>query len=170
LILACKPQTIFFVLLLDGWRAFRQRDWKAFALFGSVAIITVIPYPQMFSFQGTMLVRWQASTLPTYGIGIAILATIALLLLRWGRLRDFTTLGILLAPIWSPYFLEYSSVATIFTLRGAGWFRTILYMIASFVIGLATFTQFHVAEAAGILGITLLASLLAPAYKRSGRV
>jgi len=165
LFMACKPQTMAFLLIFDGWRAFRQRDWPAFGMAGGVAALTLLANPHIFSIVGSALAYWSSSVLPSYGLLFTIGATVVLLLLRTGRWRDRRTLGILLAPIWSPYFLEYSAVAVIFTLRGAGWIRTILFMIGSFGIGYLFLRQFHVAEAAGILGITLLASLLAPTYK-----
>ncbi|MHB8626035.1 MAG: hypothetical protein ACYDBJ_04065 [Aggregatilineales bacterium] len=93
------------------------------------------------------------------------MATLILLALRGTRLRDRKTLGLMLGQIWAPYMLEYSHVAVAFTMRGAGWWRTGLYVAGSIGLAAIFWQQFHTTEAAGILGMTLLAALLAPAYK-----
>lgn len=164
LLLACKPQTTIFVLVFDGWKAFRARDWKAFSLSGVVALGSVALYPQ---FLGRLagIARWSSSTLPTYGIAAAIIATAIILVLRLNRLRDLKTIGLMLGQIWAPYMLEYSYVAVAFTMRGAGWWRTGLYIIGSIGLAAIFWQNYHTTEAAGILGMTLLAALLAPAYK-----
>lgn len=167
LLLACKPQTTVFLLLFDGWDALRERDWKAVGLTIGIALVSLLSYPQFFD----RLVHpydnafgWSATILPNYGIVGAVLATLIVIALRWTRLMDRKTLGLMLSPVWSPYMLEYSYVSTSFTMRGAGWLRTTLYLVGSIVLAYLFWRDYHVAEQIGAFGMVLLAALLAPSY------
>ncbi|HVO70667.1 MAG TPA: hypothetical protein VMT24_11510 [Aggregatilineaceae bacterium] len=161
LLLACKPQTTLFLLLFDGWTALRQRDWCAFGLAGITAGGTLLLFPQVFS----RLLRpfdWSATVLSNYGLVGALVATAVILALRWTRRADRETLGLLLAPIWSIYMLEYSYTATLFTLRRAGWLRTALFVAGGIGLAYLFWQGFHVSEPIGTLGMVVLAALLAP--------
>jgi hypothetical protein len=52
----------------------------------------------------------------------------------------------------------------IFTMRGAGWWRNALYLAASIGLVAVFWRDYHTSEQAGILGMILLAAVLAPAY------
>lgn len=162
LLLTCKPQTSFLFLLVDGWAALRQRDWKAFGLAGVVAVLSVARYPQVFE-RLSHPFDWTASTLPHYGVLGAGLATLFIVVVRRRKLKttdDWRVLGLLLAPIWSIYMLQYSYVAVVFTMRAAGWWRNALYLAGSYGLAYLFWRDFHVAEQIGALGMVLLAAVL----------
>lgn len=163
LFLACKPQSTFVLLLFDGWDALRTRDWKAILLSAAVAIGAMLLFPQPL---GRLLVPhdWSASVLANWGFLGAVGVTVVILAIRRQRLPDYKTLGILLAPVWTPYTLEYNYAAVLFTLRGAGWLRNIIYLVGGFVLAYLFWRDYHVAEQVGALGMLLLAAVLAPAY------
>ncbi len=75
---------------------------------------------------------------------------------------DGKTLGLLLGPVWSPYMLQYSYTATVFTMRRAGWLRNLLYVLASIGRAFLFWRDYHVAEQIGAFGMVLMAALLAP--------
>jgi len=162
LLLTCKPQTTFFVLIVDGMRAVRERDWKAIGLAAIGAIGTLVLYPQFFE-RMTHLFQWSTSVLPNFGILGALIVTSAIVGMRWKRHVDLRTMGLLLAPVWSPYMLEYSYVGASFTLRGAVWWRIVLYVAGSIALAYLFWRDYHVHEWIGALGMVLLAALLAPA-------
>jgi hypothetical protein len=163
LLLTAKPQTTFILLLFDGVQALRSRDWKAIGLAAFVAIITTILFfPPI---EGLMKPHdWSASVLSNYGVLGAALATVVILAVRRYRLKDYKTLGLLLAPVWTPYTLQYNYTAVIFTMRSAGWLRNIIFLLASYGLAYLYWRDFHVAEQVGALGMLLLAAILAPAY------
>ncbi len=165
LLLSCKPQTTVFLLLVDGWDALRSRDWRAFGLAAAAAIVTWALYPQFLTQLAVRLdINWSASVVYRYGILVAALTTALILLIRRRQLGDRKTLGLLLGPVLSPFILEYGCTAMLFTLRGAGWWRNALYLAASIGLVALFWRDYHTAEQAGILGMVLLAAVLAPAY------
>ncbi len=62
--------------------------------------------------------------------------------------------------------LQYSYTATAFTMRGAGLLRTVIYVVASLILMILFWQNYHVAEHVGALGMVLLAAILAPAYRQ----
>ncbi len=164
LLLTCKPQTTLFLLLFDGWDALRERDWKAIGLAAGVATVTLAVSPQFFS-RIQVPLDWSATVIAHYGLIVALLVALLIVAIRWRRLDDRKTLGLLLAPILSPYMLQYSYTATLFTMRRAGWIRTIIYVIAGIGLAALFWQNFHVSEQLGTLGMVLLAAILAPAYR-----
>jgi hypothetical protein len=102
LLLSCKPQTTFIFLIFDGISAFRQRDWRAFTLSGSVVVVMLALFPTYLpNFNPD--VGAGATIFYAYGVPSALLATLIVLAIRWTRRSDWATIGLLLAPIWAPY-------------------------------------------------------------------
>jgi hypothetical protein len=168
LLLTCKPQTSAILLLFDGWDALRQRDWKAFGLAASVAAISWMMYPQFLSQLSHRLdIDWSASVIFHYGVPGAAIMTALIVAIRWRRLDDRKTLGLLLGPVWSPYMLEYGLAAILFTMRQAGWLRTTAYLIISLGLVALFWHDYHVAEQVGVIGMVLLAAVLAPAQPKA---
>ncbi len=166
LFLTCKPQTTALLLLVDGWNALRERDWRAIGLAATIAAISAALYPQFLTALAERLdINWSASAIYHYGIPGAALVTIFIVAVRLRRLDDRRTLGILLSPVWAPYILHYGCTAVLWTLRGAGWVRNIAYVAASIGLAAVFWRDYHVAEQVGILGMILLAALMAPAYQ-----
>jgi hypothetical protein len=85
------------------------------------------------------------------------------LALRWRKLRDWRTLGILLSAIWTPYQLQYAYMSVLFTLRRARWWRVLAYVGAGIALVSVFWQDYHTAEHIATLGFVLLAALLAPA-------
>jgi uncharacterized membrane protein len=153
------------LLLVDGWQALKERDWKAFVLAGVPAVVSSALYPTFFSrISHTEQFSWSVSTLGAYGILAAVLAAVVLAAMRWTRRKDLKTLAILLGPVWTPYMLQYSCTAVLFTMRKAGWLRNIIYLLASIGLAALFWRDYHSYEPLGVLGMVLLAALLAPAY------
>ncbi len=152
------------LLVFDGWLAIKMRDWKAFLVAGIVAVISLVIYPQFFH-QITIPLDWSISVLARYTIIGAIYVTGVIVILRRNKLSDYRTLGIQLSPVWTPYILQYSYVATAFTMRKAGLVRNIIYVLACLGLAVVYWQGYHVAEHVGALGMVLLAALLAPADK-----
>jgi hypothetical protein len=163
LLLTCKPQTSAILLLFDGWDALRERDWKAIGLSAVVAAATLALYPQWFR-RLTIPFDWSASVLSHYGILGALIVTAIVLALRRNRLQDQKTVGLILGPVWSLYMLQYSYTGMAFTMRGAGWLRTVVYVAGCIGLALLFWRDFHVSEQIGMLGMLLLTAILAPAY------
>ncbi|MEP7287471.1 MAG: hypothetical protein ABI947_17070 [Chloroflexota bacterium] len=163
LFLTCKPQTTFFLLIFDGIAALRQRDWKAFALAGSAAVVSWFLFPDWIArLSIRMYVDWSGSVIYHYTVIGAIIVTVVILAIRWRRLGDLKTLGLILAPVWSPYTLEYSCVSLLFTLRKAGWLRNIVYLVCGLALVAVFWRDYHVSEHIAILGMILLAAIFAP--------
>jgi hypothetical protein len=163
LLLACKPQSTIVLLILEGIDALRTRDWKAFTLAGAVAVASMLLLPLPFE----RLLKphdWSASVMRHYGLVGAIIGTVIILAVRWKRRMDYKTLGLLLTPVWTPYNLQYNYMSVIFTMRGAGWLRNLIYAVVSFGLAYLFWRDFHVAEEWGAWGMLLLAAILAPAY------
>ena len=165
LLLTCKPQTTFIFLIFDGIRAVHQRDWRAFAVSGTVAGICLAIWPGFLNNMGVFQM-FSVSTVYYYGVPGALLATLFIVAVRWSRRSDWRTLGLLLAPLWTPYMLEYSLLASAFTVRRGGWLRIILYVVGSLAAAGRFWQQYHVAEPAGALAMVLLAAVLAPGITR----
>ena len=164
LFLAVKPQTTFLLLAFDGVQAVRQRDGQAFAALLVPMLGAWALYPGYLNqFSKRLDIEWSATVIFHYGIGGALLVTLVIMALRRHRWRDYKTLGLLLAPVWSPYLLQYGYTAVLFTLRNASWLRIIVYVIAGILLAVLYWRDFHVAEQLGTLGMLLLAALLAPA-------
>lgn len=163
LFLTCKPQSSALFLLVDGWQAVRERDWKAIGLAAGVAFSMILMYPDLFRSWSSPF-TWSGTVLSNFGIIGSILVTIVIVAIRWKRLGDRKTLAILLAPVWSLYMIEYSYMATVFTLRSAGWLRVLIYVAASIGLAALFWQNYHAAEQYGLLGMVLLAAILAPTY------
>jgi hypothetical protein len=168
LLLTCKPQTSAFLLLFDGWDALRQRDWKAFGLAAVAAAISWMMYPQFLpQLSHRFDIDWSASVIFHYGVLGAAAITALIVAIRWRRLDDRKTLGILLGAVWSPYILEYGLTAILFTMRQAGWLRTIGYLVISLGLAALFWRDYHVAEHVGAAGMVLLAAIMAPAQPQA---
>ncbi|GEM_PF-1063607 len=171
LLLTGKPQTTAIMLAFDGLDALRQRDWKAIGLSAVVALGSVALYPQVFraftTAVGSTRTTWSPTVVSNWGILAAILVTMLIVAIRWHRREDRKTLGLLLAPVWSPYMVQYNYMATIFTMRRAGWLRNIVYLAASIGLAALFWRDYHVAEQIGVLGMVLLAAIMAPAQPQA---
>src|SRR5258706_3474294 len=165
LLLTCKPQSALVLLLFDGWEALRQRDWKAIGLAAVVALISFAIYPQFFT-QITTPLDWSLSVLARFGVLGAIAVTGLIVAIRWKRRDDRKTLGLLLSPVWTPYMLQYSYTATALQIPGCALLRTVIYVVASLILMILFWQNYHVAEHIGALGMVLLAAILAPAYRQ----
>lgn len=169
LLLKCKPQSAILLLVFDSWQALRERDWKAFTFAGLVATVSLAIYPHFFTQISTSM-DWSLSVLARYSILGAPAVTAMIVAIRKKRLADHKTLGPLLSPVWTPYMLQYSYTVTAFTMRGAGLLRVAIYVVASLVLMVLFWQDYHVAEHIGALGMVLLAALLAPAYREQKEI
>ncbi len=165
--LAIKPQTTFLLLIFDGLYALRQRDWRAMGLATTVGLGSLALYPEYWSrFSQRLTIEWSATVMFHYGVLGAVLVTLMIVLVRRHHLRDYKTLGLLLAPVWSPYLLQYGYVGVLFTLRGAHWLLQMLYVLAGIALAALFWREYHVAEQLATLGFVLLAAIFAPDYER----
>src|SRR5258708_38246496 len=123
LLLTCQPPALLILLILDGWDALRTRDWKAFALAAPVALVRVAIYPDFFQ-RIRVPLDWSLSVISHFGVIGAVLVTLVILALRWGRLperktprlllaqlRDLRTLGLMLNPGGTTHLLPYKFTA-----------------------------------------------------------
>jgi hypothetical protein len=165
LFLTCKPQTTAILLLFDGWDALRQRDWRAVGLASTGAILSWLLFPQFLaSLSERLTINWSTSVIYHGGIVGAVLVTVFILAVRSRRLDDRKTTGLLLGPVWSPYLLQYGCTALLFSMRGAGWVRNAIFLVTGVALAAVFWRDYHVSEQWGILGMVLLAALMAPAY------
>jgi hypothetical protein len=166
--LACKPQTTFLLLILDGLYAVRQRDWRAIVLAPAIGLTSWALYPEYWGhFSQRLTIEWSATVMFHYGVIGAILVTLFVLAVRRKRLKDYKSIGLMLAPVWSPYLLQYGYIGVLFTIRGAHWLWQIVYLVAGIVLAALFWRDFHVAEQFATLGFVLLAAIFAPDYEKS---
>jgi hypothetical protein len=165
LLLSCKPQSTAMLLIFDGLRAVRDRDWKAMIVAATGAIGTFFLYPGFLDRMAAVHHLTNLSVLANFGIIGVIAVTVYVIAVRWNRRFDDRTLGLILSPVWTPYTLQYSYTTMIFTMRGAGLLRNAIYVTASLVLMVLFWQDYHVGEHIGGLGMVLLAALLAPAYR-----
>jgi hypothetical protein len=166
--LACKPQTTFLLLIFDGLCALCERDWRAVLLAPTIGLGTWALYPEYWAqFSQRLTIEWSATVMFHYGIVGALLVTGVILALRYHGWRDYKTLGILLAPVWSPYLLQYGYVGVLFTMRGAHWGAQLIYTVVGIGLVALFWREYHVAEHIATLGFVLLAAALAPVYEQA---
>ncbi len=163
ILLSTKPQALAFLLVFDGIQALLERDWRAILLLGIVVIAGFLAYPNFL--QNIHGGAWSATTIAHFGIIGALIASVAVLALRWNRRADIRTICLLLAPLWAPYMLQYSYMTLLFIMRSASLLRVALFTVGSIIIVAIFWKDYHVSEHLGTLGMVLLAALLAPASK-----
>lgn len=168
LFLTCKPQTAFLFLLVDGVMALRERDWRAVVISGAVAVGSVLLVPDYLNFLQTRLhMLWSVSVMYHLGVVGAVVVTVIILVLRAKRVGDLKTLALLLAPVWTPYIQVYSYMAVLFTMRRVGWAGQVLFFAVSLAAVWAFWQSKGALEYVPPLIFVLMASLLAPDYRRA---
>jgi hypothetical protein len=166
--LACKPQTTFLLLIFDGLHALWKRDWRAIVLAPAIGLGSWALFPEYWGqFSQRLTIEWSATVMFHYGVIGAVLVTLFVIIVRRKRLRDYKTLGLLFAPVWSPYLLQYGYIGVLFTMRGAHWLWQIVYLIAGIALAALFWQEYHIAEQFATLGFVLLAAIFAPDYERS---
>jgi hypothetical protein len=166
LLLACKPQTSFLLLLADGWDALRERDWKPMALAAIVAVVSIAIFPEFFAHIGdTSQFVFSISAIRNFGIWAVFIAAL-IVAVRWNRRSDLKTMGLLLAPILAPYMFPYSLMVLLFTMRKAGWLRNLIFLVGCLLFTYLFWREYHVSEPIGAACMTVLAAILAPAYPK----
>lgn len=174
LLLASKPQSTFLLLLPDGIDALTGRDWKAIALSACVAAVSWILVPGFLSTNYLKAVAqnetfYSTTVIYHYGPIVALFVAGIVVAIRWRRLKDLKTLGLILSPVLSPYMLQYGLMILLFTMRKAGLLRNVVYVVAGIILVFLFWQDYHVSEHVAILGMTLLTAILAPVYLRDRR-
>lgn len=157
LLLSCKPQTTFILLVFDGVLACRQRDWRPFVVAVPTAASCLVLIPGFFD--GVQRAHWSVTVLYDFGVPGAIIASLALFILYRLKYRhtagiftalsqDWRSIALLLAPIWAPYMLQYSLLASAFTMRRSGLWRIFCFMAVSLLSVALFWDQDHGAVAA----------------------
>ncbi len=182
LLMALKPQILPFVILLEGFRAIWERDWKTIGVAALVGIFSVLLYP-----------AWLTDTLPSiaylkpkviihadptdtedpfeafsfsifgaWGIWASLGVTAAILLLMRRRLTEWRTLAVLLGFVWSFHLSLYNYALLLLLFRNAAPWRILAYLGISLALLPIFFTEYHSTEQIGVLLFLLLAALLSP--------
>jgi hypothetical protein len=160
LLLSCKMHTLFF-LLIDGYRAFRARDWRAFLVSSVVILISLAMFPDIYKIIGRWP-GWSLTVIYHLGLGGALTMTLLILLLRWRRWGNGKTIGLMLGPIWAPYMVQYGLLAVVFTMRHAGWLANLVFVALSIGLTALFWQQVGNVDHIAIMGMLALAALLAP--------
>jgi hypothetical protein len=163
LLLAIKPQTMILLLLLEGIRTLVERDWRAIAVAGGIGGVALGAFPLWLP-----NVFWNQhgaggssfSIIGAGGLPMALLFTVAVLILMWKRWDEWRALAILLSLVWTPYVMPFSYVTLFFVMLRSAWWRVVAFVGGSIALLPVFFYDYHSKERVGVAMFLLMAALL----------
>lgn len=177
LLISIKPQVLFLLLLLEGFRLIWERDWKACATIGVVASVSIALFPGWLtemvpvyltgglSRSGVGLgqhieAAYPFSAFGAWGVGAAALVTLGIVGIMRRRLTEWRILAVLLSFVWTPYVNPYSFAVLLLLFRRSAAWRIGLYLMVSLLTLPVLFSEYHVYERYGLLLFLFGAALL----------
>ncbi|NDJ78363.1 MAG: hypothetical protein GYB65_19105 [Chloroflexi bacterium] len=179
MLMAIKPQVLPLLLLLEGIRILRYRDWPALGTMIGIAGASFLLFPGWLEWPLSVVAdylgvfigeysrqdvaiggKYPFSIYGAWGVWAALGVTVLVVLIMFRRLTEWRTLAILLSFVWTPYVNPYSYTVLLLLFRRTAAWRTILYLAISLASIPVFFDEWHRHERYGLLLYLLLAALL----------